>query len=128
MSTWSITRPIVSACAESTRIARVTVRRLAALRGMTAPRLRSISMTARGFLVVAIAAVGLAAPAAANADDLYVTAGAGATTCAQDDPCSLPQAITVADIVSNPDKIHVVGSLDYSGAVDLSNSPIDLIG
>jgi hypothetical protein len=85
-------------------------------------------MTARGFLVVAIAAVGLAAPAAANAGDLYVIAGAGATTCAQDDPCSLPQAITIADIVSNADKIHVVGSLDYSGAVDLSNSPIDLIG
>src|SRR4051794_21847447 len=95
---------------------------------MTAPRFRSIAMPARGFLVLVIAAVGLAAPAAANADDLYVTAGAGATTCAQDDPCSLPQAITIADIVSNRDKIHVVGSLDYSGAVDLSNSPIDLIG
>src|SRR4051794_32791775 len=95
---------------------------------MTAPRFRSIAMPARGFLVLVIAAVGLAAPAAANAGDLYVTAGAGATSCAQDNPCSLPQAITIADIVSNADKIHVVGPLAYSGAVDLSNSPIGLIG
>jgi hypothetical protein len=75
-------------------------------------------------LITAFAAV----PSAASAADLYVEAGAGVTTCAQDDPCSLPQAITIADIVSNADTIHVDGPLAYSGAVNLANSPIALIG
>ncbi len=86
-------------------------------------------MTARRFFVaLAVTAGALAAPHAASAADLYVTAGAAATTCAQDDPCSLEQAITIADIVSNADTIHVSGPLAHTGAVDLSNSPIDLIG
>ncbi len=86
-------------------------------------------MTARRFFVaLAVTAGALAAPHAASAADLYVTAGAPATTCAQDDPCSLQQAITIADIVSNADTIHVTGPLAHTGGVDLSNSPIDLIG
>ncbi len=86
-------------------------------------------MTARRFFVaLAVTAGALAAPHAASAADLYVTAGAGVTTCAQDDPCSLQQAITIADIVSNADTIHVSGPLVHSGAVDLSSSPIALVG
>ena len=82
----------------------------------------------RLFVALAVTAGALAVPHAAAAADLYVTAGAGATTCAEDDPCSLQQAITIADIVSNADTIHVSGPLVHSGAVDLSSSPIDLIG
>ena len=82
----------------------------------------------RSFVALAVTAGALAAPHAASAADLYVTAGAGVTTCAEDDPCSLEQAITIADIVSNADTIHVTGPLAHTGAVDLSNSPIDLIG
>src|SRR4051812_4811224 len=74
------------------------------------------------------AAALLAFPAAASAADLYVQQGSGATTCAQDDPCDLPQAITVANIIQARDTIHVVGSYTHSGAIDLSQSPIDLVG
>ena len=85
-------------------------------------------MNTRSLVALAVTAGALAAPHAAGAADLYVTAGAGVTTCAQDDPCSLEQAITIADIVSNADTIHVTGPLAHTGAVDLSNSPIALIG
>jgi hypothetical protein len=85
-------------------------------------------VNSRSLVALAVTAGALAVPHAAGAADLHVTAGAGATTCAQDDPCSLGQAITIADIVSNADTIHVTGPLAHTGALDLSNSPIALIG
>ena len=85
-------------------------------------------MKTRSLIATAVAASALAAPAAATAADLYVQSGAGVTTCAQDDPCSLAQAVAVADIVSNRDSIHIVGPFSSTQAVDLTHSPIDLIG
>jgi hypothetical protein len=93
------------------------------------PRLRRRNAVNTRTLVAAAVAVGaLAAPHAASASDLYVQAVAGDTSCAQDDPCRLQQAITIANIVSNRDTIHVDGPLAYSGLLDLTQSPIDLIG
>ena len=85
-------------------------------------------MNTRSLVAVVVTAGALAVPHAAGAADLYVQSGAGATTCGQDDPCSLQQAIAIADVVASPDTIHVAGSLAHAAAVDLSNSPIDLIG
>src|SRR4051812_22560470 len=86
-------------------------------------------MNLRGRLLIAAvtAAIALAVPQAASAFDLYVDETAGNTTCAQDDPCSLTRAIFLADLVSTRDTIHA-GQLFQVGSVDLSNSPIDLIG
>src|SRR5262249_58645158 len=85
-------------------------------------------MNSRSLTAIAAAVFALAAPAAAHADDLYVRAGAGATQCTQDDPCSLEQAVTIADIVSNRNTIRILGKYDSTTWVDLTHSPIDLIG
>jgi hypothetical protein len=84
-------------------------------------------MNSRSLTLIAAAVFALAAPAAARAD-LYVREGAGATQCTQDDPCSLDQAVTIADIVSNRDTIRILGEYDSTTWVDLTHSPIDLIG
>ena len=87
-------------------------------------------MNPRSLISISLLAAALAAPAAANAGpyDLYVKSGAGATSCAVDDPCSLDQAVYIANLLGDPNTIYVVGPLAYSGGVDLSRSPIDLVG
>jgi PKD repeat protein len=82
----------------------------------------------RSLVALVVTAGALAAPHPASAADLYVQAGAGASPCSQDDPCSLQQAIAIADIVATRDTIHVAGALTPPGSVDLTRSPIDLVG
>jgi PKD domain len=82
-------------------------------------------MARRWLLALAIA---FAIPAPASAATLYAAQGGGGAACTESAPCTLPGAVTVADSSSDRDTIVVLGGLTVNAAVDLSNSPIDLVG
>src|SRR4051794_28941555 len=89
---------------------------------------RTLQGMSRTTIVISIVAAVLAAPAAASARDLYAQQDA---TGVRSDlaPCNLDDAITVADQTpATLDTIHVVGPLEHRGTVDLSRSPIALVG
>lgn len=76
-----------------------------------------------------VSAACLAGPATASAATFYASqTGASTPACPAANPCSLPAAITQADAALGRDTVQVVGSLQTTGGVDLSASPIDLVG
>ncbi len=85
-------------------------------------------MARRSVLAVAIAIALAAVPASAGAAGLYATQGGGGAACTQTAPCSLAGAVTVADASGDRDTITVLGPLTEGTAVNLANSPIDLVG
>jgi PKD domain len=82
----------------------------------------------RRLLLTTAAGLVLAAPAPAAAATLYAAGGGGGTACTESAPCSLPGAVTVADLTTDRDTITVLGALTVNAAVNLANSPIDLVG
>ena len=72
--------------------------------------------------------VALVAPAPASAAVLYAAAGGGGAACTEAAPCTLAGAVTVADGSAERDSIVVLGALSVNSPIDLSNSPIDLVG
>src|SRR4051812_14152116 len=64
----------------------------------------------------------------AAAADYYVTDGGSGAQCTQDAPCSLSSALFIADGTPEFDRIHVVGPLLWPSPVNLTASPIELIG
>ena len=85
-------------------------------------------MNTRTLTALAVTAVALAAPQAAGAADIYAKGGAGVTSCAQDNPCSLEQALYLADVVQSRDTIHASGHFTGIGTLDLTRNPVDLVG
>ena len=85
-------------------------------------------MNTRTLTALAVTAVALAAPQAAGAADIYAKGGAGVTSCAQDNPCSLEQALDLANVVQSRDTIHASGHFTGIGTVDLTRNPVDLVG
>jgi hypothetical protein len=77
---------------------------------------------------LAVAAAALLAPQAASAADLYVGPNDGDADCTQDLPCTLWSAIDRADRLAGRDTIHLSGAISQDVSVDLTRSPIDLVG
>jgi PKD domain len=72
--------------------------------------------------------IAAATPGAAVAANLYVAQGGSGAACSESAPCTLTQAVSNADTASDRDSILVLGALTFNGAVNLANSPIDLVG
>jgi len=86
----------------------------------------------RRLVCPALVVAGLAGAVPASAATLHVAQNGGTTPgCPQSSPCRLSAAIAQADAAQDRDTLLVLGALADTGsgaAVDLSQSPIELIG
>jgi hypothetical protein len=73
-------------------------------------------------------AIAAATPGSAAAANFYAAQGGSGTACTESAPCTLTQAVANADAANDRDSILVLGTLTFNGAVNLANSPIDLVG